>query len=132
MADDGGRVTRVRGPLNPVYLGDIFEAGGQELAREVTDTFLSEAARRRAALDGLVVAGDWSGAALAAHAILSGASMLGLTVVAEAARQVEYMTREQRTPSKAALLALDGALATARDLLARAIADASARHGPSR
>jgi HPt (histidine-containing phosphotransfer) domain-containing protein len=120
---------RAPAPLNPVYLGDIFEAGGQELARDVVETFLDEAARRRAALDAAVEAGDWSGAALAAHTIISGASMLGLTVVAEAARQVEYVTREQRAPSTGALLALDGALATARDLLGRAIAAEAARRG---
>jgi HPt (histidine-containing phosphotransfer) domain-containing protein len=129
VADDARRVTRARPPFDPVYLGDIFEAGGAALASEVADTFLTEATRRRAALDAAVAAGDWSGAALAAHAVLSGSSMLGLTVVAEAARQVEYVAREQRPPSKAALLALDGALATARDLLARALATEAARRG---
>lgn len=118
-----------RAPLDPVYLGDIFEAGGEGLAREVADTFLTEAVKRRAALDTALDAADWSGAALAAHAIISGSSMLGLMVVADAARQVEYLAREQRRPPKAALLALDGAVETARDLLARAIAAEVARRG---
>jgi len=122
-------MTRARPPLDPVYLSDIFDAGGQELAREVADTFLSEAARRRAALDAAFEAGDWSGAALAAHTVVSGASMLGLTAVAEAARQVEHIAREQRRPPKGAVFALDGAIETARGLLARAIAGEAARRG---
>jgi HPt (histidine-containing phosphotransfer) domain-containing protein len=112
-----------------VYLGDIFEAGGEELAREVADTFLNEAARRRVALDAALEAGDWSGAALAAHTIVSGSAMLGLTAVADVARQVENTAREQRRPAKGTLLALDGAIETARDLLARAIAAEVQRRG---
>jgi len=125
-------VTRARAPLDPVYLGDIVDAGGPELAREVADTFLGEAARRRAAVDAAVEAGDWSGGALAAHAIISGSSMLGLTDVAEAARQVEYVLREQRRPPTAAFVALDGAIAAAPGLLAQAIAAQAARRGPAR
>jgi HPt (histidine-containing phosphotransfer) domain-containing protein len=132
MADDPRRVTRPSAALNPVYLGDIFEAGGRELAREIVDTFLDEAARRRAALDAAVEAGDWTGAALAAHVVISGASMLGLPVVAELARQVESVTREHRPPTRAALLALDAALATARELLAGAITAEAARRGAPR
>lgn len=122
-------MTRDRPPLDPIYLGDIFDAGGPALAREVADTFIDEAAKRRAALDAAVAAGDWTGAALAAHAIISGSSMLGLTAVADAARQVENLAREQRPPGKAVLLALDGAIATARELLARGIAAEAARRG---
>ena len=125
-------MTRPRAPLDPVYLGDIFEAGGQELAREVADTFLSEATRRRAALDAAFEAGDWSGAALAAHSIISGSCMLGLTSVAEAARQVEFMAREQRRATKDALSAMDGTIAAARDVLARAIAAEAQRRGAAR
>lgn len=122
-------MTRARPPLDPVYLGDIFEAGGEALAREVADTFLHEAVRRRAALDAAFEAGDWSAAALAAHTIVSGSAMLGLTAVAEGARQIENTAREQRRPAKGALLALDGAIETARDLLARAIAAEVQRRG---
>lgn len=122
-------MTRARPPLDPVYLGDIFDAGGRELAREVADTFLVEAARRRTALDAAFAAGDWPGAALAAHAIISGSSMLGLMAVAEAARRVEYTAREQRRATVDALAALDGAIDAARDLLARAIAGEAARRG---
>lgn len=122
-------MSRPRPPLDPVYLGDIFEAGGEDLAREVADTFLREAARRRTALDAAFDAGDWTAAALAAHAIISGSSMLGLTAVAEAARQVEYTAREQRRPAKGAILALDGAIETAGDLLTRAIAAEARRRG---
>jgi HPt (histidine-containing phosphotransfer) domain-containing protein len=122
-------MTRARPPLDPVYLGDIFEAGGEALAREVADTFLNEAVRRRAALDAAFEVGDWSAAALAAHTVVSGSAMLGLTAVAEAARQIENTAREQRRPAKGALLALDGAIETARDLLARAIAAEVQRRG---
>jgi HPt (histidine-containing phosphotransfer) domain-containing protein len=108
-------------PLNPVYLADLFEAGGESLAREVADTFLTEAPKRLAALDAALDAGEWDAAALAAHAVVSGASMIGLVEVATVARQVEFVTRESRRPPDAQLAALRDAVGESRDALATAI-----------
>jgi HPt (histidine-containing phosphotransfer) domain-containing protein len=105
-----------------VYLADIFEAGGEQLVREVSATFLAEAPRRMAALHAAVADGDWAGAAMAAHGIVSGACMLGLVGVTEAARQVEYRAGQHTTPSAAAVARLDGAVQAARGLLGMEIA----------
>ena len=107
--------------LNPVYLTDIYEAGGVELAREVADTFLAEAPRRLQALHDAVSTGDWSAASLAAHTIVSGASMLGLEQVAAAARRVELVATEGRAPPSPDIQALSGTVSAARATLTRAI-----------
>jgi HPt (histidine-containing phosphotransfer) domain-containing protein len=114
-------VTSLPSSLNPVYLADIFEAGGEPLVREVTETFLTEAPRRLAVLYGAMAAEDWPGAAMAAHGIVSGASMLGLTDVAEAARRVEQLAGQHTAPPAAEVARLDAAVAAARGLLAAAI-----------
>lgn len=114
-------MTAARQPLDPTYLTDIFEAGGEPLVREVVATFLEDAPRRlQTALEALE-AGDWAAATLAAHTIVSGSSMLGLTGVAAAARQVEHVTLERRGPPVTDLEALRRSLAAAPALLAAAV-----------
>ena len=108
-------------PLNPVYLADIFEAGGESLLRDVVATFLDDAPRRHRSLHEALDAGGWDDAALSAHALVSGSSMLGLTSVASAARRVEHILAEHRRPPAADLAVLDAALAEARSALARAV-----------
>ena len=110
-------VTTARQPLDPAYLTDIFEAGGEPLVREVVATFLEDAPRRLQAVFDAVGAEDWAAAALAAHTIVSGSSMLGLTGVAAAARHVEHVTLEHRRPSATELDALRGGLVEARAVL---------------
>lgn len=119
-------------PFDPVYLGDIFEAGGEAFARDVVNTFLVEAARRQEALHAAIAAADWTAAALAAHAIVSGASMLGLSKVSEVARQVEHVAQEQREPARRALGELDEAILASRGLLATAIAGEARRRESAR
>lgn len=109
-------------PLDPVYLTDIFEAGGAPLVREIVDTFLADVPRRLGSLEDGLAAGDWNAAALAAHALVSGSSMLGLTAVAGAARRIEHVLSERRRPAAADLEALDTAIGQARALLAAAVA----------
>jgi HPt (histidine-containing phosphotransfer) domain-containing protein len=116
-------------PLDRVYLGDIFEAGGEELAREVAGTFVSEAARRTQALRDALDRGDWSGAALAAHAIVSGSCMLGLTTVSEAARNVEHMAGAQSQPPAAVLTVLETVIRDAGPVLENAIAELAGQQG---
>lgn len=116
-----------RDELDPTYLGDILEAGGTALVREVADTFLTEAARRQQALHDALAGGDWAGAALAAHTIVSGSSMLGLRVVAETAREIESVAGRQRRPPDAQLKALDESILTARAVLETAIAELADR-----
>ena len=118
-------------PLDKVYLADILSAGGEELAREVTGTFLTEATRRMQALRDALGRPDWPGAAHAAHAIVSGASMLGLTAVSAAARDVEHMAGAQRTPTTDVLTALESLIQDAGPLLEQAIAELAPPPGPA-
>lgn len=108
-------------PLNPVFLADIFEAGGAPLLRDIVATFLEDAPRRLRTLHEGLDAGDWSGAGLSAHALVSGSSMLGLTGVATAARRVEHVLAEQRRPPAPDLAALEAAVAAAEAVLATAV-----------
>ena len=114
-------MTSARQPLDPVYLSDIFEAGGELLVREVVDTFLDDAPRRLQALHAALAGGDWGTAVLSAHTIVSSSSMLGLTAVSAAARHVEYVTTEQRRPSAPDLETLSAEIAAARGLLDTAL-----------
>lgn len=116
-------------PINPVYLADIYEAGGEVFAQDVADTFLTEAPRRLQALHDALTAGIWSDASLAAHAIVSGAAMLGLTEVADAARGVEHVAGDGRRPAAAEIARLETAVSAARVVLADAIADLVRRQG---
>lgn len=105
-----------------MYLTDIFDAGGAPLVRDVVETFLADVPRRLGSLEEGLAAGDWNGAALAAHALVSGSSMLGLTAVAAAARRIEHVLSERRRPAAAELEALDAAIGQARAVLAAAVA----------
>jgi len=125
-------VTGARQPLNPVYLSDIFEAGGESLLREVVETFLGDVPRRMETLRSALDDGNWGAAELAAHTIVSASSMLGLTSLSAAARHVEYLTAERRRPGPADLDALQAGVAESRDLLARAVEALEAGGGPAR
>jgi HPt (histidine-containing phosphotransfer) domain-containing protein len=119
-------------PLDPVYLADIFEAGGEALLRDIVGTFLDDAPRRLRTLHAHLDTGDWNGAALSAHTLVSGSSMLGLTGVATAARRVELILAEHRRPPAPELEALDGAVAAAGTLLAAAVDGLVAGQGTAR
>jgi HPt (histidine-containing phosphotransfer) domain-containing protein len=122
-------------PLNRVYLADIFEAGGEALVRDVVATFLEDAPRRMRTLDDAVSARDWTEVAQAAHGIVSGASMLGLTDVAESAQQCEHTAGQGLRPAPDALQRLHVAVSVAsgllRDELARLVAGASGGEPPA-
>jgi HPt (histidine-containing phosphotransfer) domain-containing protein len=107
--------------LDPVYLADIFDAGGEPLLRDVVETFLADVPRRLRAMQERLAAADWDGAALAAHAMVSGSSMLGLMAVAAAARRNEQVLYERRPPPRPDLDALEAAVAEARGVLAMAV-----------
>lgn len=115
--------------LNPVYLADIFEAGGEPLLRDIVETFLADVPMRLHALEESLAAADWDGAALSAHAMVSGSSMLGLTVLAAAARRVEQVLYERRRPPAPDLEALDAAIGEARGVLATAVSGFVAGRG---
>jgi len=119
----GKRVTSARQPLDPVYLSDILEAGGEPLVMEVVAMFLDDAPRRLRVLHEALGSGDWGAAVLSAHTIVSSSSMLGLTAVSAAARQVEHVAAEQRRPPTADLDALAATLAAARATLDSALDD---------
>ena len=116
-------------PLDGVYLADIYEAGGEGFAREVMETFLAEADRRTRALREALAGADWPGAALAAHGIVSGSSMLGLTAISAAARGVEHTTGAQRRPTPETLAALEALIHDARPVLEHAIAELATQQG---
>jgi len=118
-------------PLDRVYLAEILGAGGEELAREVVGTFLTDATRRMEALRDALGTADWPGAAHAAHAIVSGASMLGLTAVSAAARNVEHLAGAQQPPKTEALTALASLIAEAGPMLEQAIAELAPPPGPA-
>lgn len=107
--------------LNPVYLADIYDAGGEPLLRDVVETFLADVPRRLRALEEGLAAADWNGAALSAHALVSGSSMLGLTAIAAAARRIEQVLYQRRRPPAPDLEALDAAVREARGVLATAV-----------
>lgn len=109
-------------PLNRAYLADIFEAGGEALVQDVVGTFLEDAPRRMRALNEAVTAGDWPEVAQAAHGIVSGASMLGLTDVSESAQQCEHTAGQGIRPAADALQRLHAAVAAASGLLREEIA----------
>lgn len=109
-------------PLNRAYLGDIFEAGGEALVQEVVGTFLEDAPRRMRTLNDAVTAGDWPEVAQAAHGIVSGASMLGLTDVSESAQQCEHTAGQGIRPTADALQRLHTAVAAASGVLREEIA----------
>jgi HPt (histidine-containing phosphotransfer) domain-containing protein len=88
----------------------------------VVSTFLEEAPRRVRALDDALAAGDWGEVAQAAHAIVSGASMLGLTEVAESAQQCEHTAAQGLRPASDAVERLHGAVTAARGVLTAEIA----------
>jgi HPt (histidine-containing phosphotransfer) domain-containing protein len=81
------------------------------------------------ALEESLAAADWDGAALSAHAMVSGSSMLGLTVLAAAARRVEQVLYERRRPPAPDLEALDAAIGEARGVLATAVSGFVAGRG---
>jgi len=115
--------------INPVYLADIYEAGGETFARDVAETFLAEAPRRLQALQDALTATNWTEASLAAHAIVSGSAMLGLTDVADAARQVERVAGSGRRPTVAELATLDQAVSASRAVLEHTIAHLARQEG---
>jgi HPt (histidine-containing phosphotransfer) domain-containing protein len=110
-------VSNAHQPLNRAYLADIFEAGGEALVQDVVGTFLEDAPRRMRALNEAVTAGDWQGVSQAAHGIVSGASMLGLTDVAESAQQCEHTAGQGIRPAADVLQRLHAAVAAASGLL---------------
>lgn len=114
-------MTSAREPLDPVFLSDILEAGGEPLVTEVVATFLEDAPRRLEALHEALGREDWSAATLSSHTIVSSSSMLGLTSLAAAARRVENVAAERRRPPSGELAALAAALAAARGILDSAI-----------
>jgi HPt (histidine-containing phosphotransfer) domain-containing protein len=95
----------------------------------VVDTFLADVPRRLRALRDALDAGDWNGAALSAHAMVSGSSMLGLTAVAAAARRVEHVVSERRPPPPPDLEALKATTGEARMVLETAVAGLVRRPG---
>jgi HPt (histidine-containing phosphotransfer) domain-containing protein len=109
-------------PLNRVYMADIFEAGGEPLARDVVATFLEEAPRRVRALDAALEAADWGEVTQAAHALVSGSSMLGLTDVSESAQLCEHTAAQGLRPAPESVEHLHAAVTAARGVLEAEIA----------
>lgn len=85
-------------PIDPVFLSDLHEAGGDELVQDVIATFAASVPPRAAALQQAATAGQVMQVAAAAHAILSAAAMVGLVEVEMLARTLEDRARGGTLP----------------------------------
>jgi HPt (histidine-containing phosphotransfer) domain-containing protein len=103
--------------LDPVYLQDIAESGGEPLVRDVVRTFLDTVPPRVATLRAALGRGDHEAAGRAAHSVVSSAAMVGLTAVQEAAREIERLAAQGGPVPPARITALDQALTEAPTLL---------------
>lgn len=107
--------------LNPIYLQDLAESGGEPLVRDVVRTFLDTVPPRVATLHAALGQGDHPAAGRAAHSIVSSAAMVGLTEVQEAARAIELLAAQGGPVPPGSISALDRALAEAPTLLDEAM-----------
>jgi HPt (histidine-containing phosphotransfer) domain-containing protein len=107
--------------LNPIYLQDLAESGGEPLVRDIVRTFLDTVPPRVTTLRAALGRGDHAAAGRAAHSIVSSAAMVGLTEVQEAARAVELLTAQGAPVPPGPIAALDRALAEAPALLDEAM-----------
>jgi HPt (histidine-containing phosphotransfer) domain-containing protein len=124
-----------RSSVDPTYLQDLAESGGAPLVRDVVRTFRETVPPRATTLHAALAAGDLRAAASAAHAIVSSASMVGLTGLQEIAREVEQSAAQGGPVPAARVAALDLALEAAPTQLAEAaeavLADRPAGGGPA-
>jgi HPt (histidine-containing phosphotransfer) domain-containing protein len=94
--------------------------GSRALVRTVVDTFLEDAPRQLAALTASLASGDLEEAARHAHALKGAAAMLGADAVTRFAEALELAQRQgDLAGARAALPALEGALARATEFLQR-------------
>jgi HPt (histidine-containing phosphotransfer) domain-containing protein len=103
--------------LDPTYLQDLAESGGESFVRDVVRTFLETVPPRVAILRAALGASDYAEASRAAHSIVSSAAMVGLTDVQETARGVESLAAQGGPVPPHQVTALDRALADAPALL---------------
>lgn len=116
----GGRLAARRG-LNPIYLQDLAESGGEPLVRDIVRTFLDTVPPRAASLRAALGGGDAAAAGRAAHSIVSSAAMVGLIEVQEAARAIELLAAQGGPVPPGLIGVLDRSLAEAPALLADAL-----------
>jgi two-component system, NarL family, sensor histidine kinase BarA len=107
--------------LDPIYLQDLAESGGEPLVRDIIRTFLETVPPRLTTLRTALGLGDHPAAGRAAHSIVSSAAMVGLTEVREAARAIELLAAQGGPVPPARMTALDQALAEAPTLLDEAM-----------
>ena len=103
--------------LDPTYLQDLAESGGESFVRDVVRTFLETVPPRVATLRAALGTGDFAAASRAAHSIVSSAAMVGLTDVQGTARGVESLAAQGGPVPPHQVTALDRALADAPALL---------------
>jgi len=75
--------------LDPARIAKLHRLGGRELVLQLLDSFLAEAASRRATLQGA----DVSAIGAVAHQLVAGAGQLGATALSEVARRVDEGVR---------------------------------------
>jgi HPt (histidine-containing phosphotransfer) domain-containing protein len=107
--------------VDPSYLQDLAESGGEAFVRDVVRTFLETVPPRVATLRAALGTGDYAAASRAAHSIVSSAATVGLIQVQETAREVESLTAQGGLVPSQQLLALDRALAEAPELLEQTV-----------
>jgi HPt (histidine-containing phosphotransfer) domain-containing protein len=75
--------------LDPEIVGQILEVGGEELLRELFETFCGLAPERLRRMHGALADGDRAELGRAAHSIRSSAASVGARSLAALAREIE-------------------------------------------
>ncbi len=97
-------------PIDPAFLSDLYEVGGDELVQDVIATFAASVPPRADALQRAAADGQAPQVAAAAHAIVSAAAMVGLVEVEMLARVLEDRARGGTLPPTHAPARLDRAV----------------------
>jgi len=89
-------------------LAGLSDAVGEDFIGELIDTFLEEAPGMFAEMQQALSAGDAESFRRAAHSLKTNASTFGATELAEKAKELEYMARENNLDVGDRLELLDG------------------------
>lgn len=96
--------------LDPAVVEQIREVGGEELVRDLFETFIDNAGARLEALRSARRAGDLAAIAHTAHSVRSAAASIGAAELAAAAAAAERPARAGDTAAVAAAAELESAI----------------------
>ncbi|MDX1503070.1 MAG: Hpt domain-containing protein [Thermoanaerobaculia bacterium] len=98
--------------LDPEVVAQIREVGGEELVRELFETFVENAGSRLEALRRARQRADLPGILAAAHSIRSAGASIGTAGLARLAGETERLARAGESGAVASAAALETALAS--------------------